>query len=61
MFAKYLHQKGAILILTALLLPMLICGTGLAVDLGNIYVQKTRLQNTADAAALAGAKAYAVN
>ncbi|SFT69449.1 Putative Flp pilus-assembly TadE/G-like [Selenomonas sp. GACV-9] len=61
MFAKYLHQKGAILILTALLLPMLICGTGLAVDLGNIYVQKTRLQNTTDAAALAGANAYAVN
>ena len=61
MLSKYLHQKGAILIMTALLLPMIICGTGLAVDLGNIYVQRFRLQNAADAAALAGAKAYASN
>lgn len=55
------RQKGAILVLTALALPMLICGTGLAVDLGNIYLQRARLQNAADAAALAGAHAYADN
>ena len=56
-----LRQKGAILVLTALALPMLICATGLAVDLGNIYFQRSRLQNAADAAALAGAHAYADN
>ncbi|WP_294523618.1 pilus assembly protein TadG-related protein, partial [uncultured Anaerovibrio sp.] len=38
---------------------MLIVGTGLAVDLGHVYVQYSRLQNAADAAALAGAHEYA--
>ena len=58
MIRNTLRQKGAILVLTALALPMLICATGLAVDLGNIYVQRSRLQNAADAAAIAGAHAY---
>lgn len=53
------RQSGAILAFTALLLPMIIVGTGLAVDLGNIYVQYSRLQNAADAAALAGAHEFA--
>ena len=57
---KKWRQSGAILAFTALLLPMIIVGTGLAVDLGNIYVQYSRLQNAADAAALAGAHEYAV-
>lgn len=56
---KKIRQKGAVLALTALLLPMIVVGTGLAVDLGNIYVQYSRLQNAADAAALAGAHNYA--
>ena len=54
-------QQGAILVLTAFLLPFIIAFTGLAVDLGNLYVQHQRLQNAADAAVLAGAKAYAEN
>ena len=58
---KKWRQQGAIIAFTALLLPMIIVGVGLAVDLGNIYVQHARLQNAADAAALAGAKAYAEN
>lgn len=58
--SKKWYQQGAILALTALLLPMIIMCTGLAVDLGNIYVQYSRLQNAADAAALAGAHEYAV-
>jgi hypothetical protein len=58
MIRNSLRQKGAILVLTALALPMLICTTGLAIDLGNIYVQCSRLQNAADAAAIAGAHAY---
>jgi len=56
---KKWRQQGAIIAFTALLLPMIIVGVGLAVDLGNIYVQYSRLQNAADAAALAGATAYA--
>lgn len=31
-------QQGAILVLTAFLLPFIIAFTGLAVDLGNLYV-----------------------
>ncbi len=58
---KKWRQQGAVIAFTALLLPMLIIGTGLAVDLGHVYVQYSRLQNAADAAALAGAKAYAEN
>lgn len=57
---KKWRQQGAILAFTALLLPMIIVGTGLAVDLGNIYVNYSQLQNAADAAALAGAHEYAV-
>ena len=56
---KKWQQKGAVLALSALLLPMIVVGTGFAVDLGNIYVQYSRLQNAADAAALAGAHEYA--
>ena len=46
---------------TAFLLPFIIAFTGFAVDVGNLYVQHQRLQNAADAAVLAGAKAYAEN
>jgi hypothetical protein len=56
MIRNTLRQKGAILVLTALALPMLICATGLAVDFGNIYIHHAALQNSADAAALGGAK-----
>lgn len=31
-------QRGAILVLTAFLLPFIIAFTGLAVDFGNLYV-----------------------
>lgn len=55
---KIINQKGAVLALTALLLPMIIVGAGLAVDFGNIYVQHARLQNAADAAAIAGVHTY---
>lgn len=56
-----MRQKGAILILTALALPLFIAGTGLAVDLGNMYVHKARLQNSTDAAVIAGGYQYAEN
>ena len=47
------QQKGVTIVLFALLLTVLIGFIGLALDGGYIYLQKTRLQNTADAAALA--------
>ena len=55
------RQRGAIIVFTAFLLPLLMACTGLAFDLGNLYIHHTRLQNAADAAALAGAREYAAH
>lgn len=49
-------QRGAVFVLTALFLPMLIAVSGLAIDFGNIYWHKAVLQNCADSSALGGAK-----
>lgn len=48
-------QKGAILVLTAVMLPLLLAFMGLAVDLSNVFAAHAKLQSAADAAALAGA------
>lgn len=50
------RQQGAVAIMTALSLLILIMFIGLVVDLGFLYTRKTELQNAADAAALAGAR-----
>ena len=49
-------QRGAVLILMAVALVALLASAGLALDVSHQLLNKTRLQNTADAAALAGAK-----
>lgn len=46
-------QRGSILVIVALMMVVLIGFLGLAVDIGYATVQKTRLQATADAEALA--------
>lgn len=52
---RYIKQeRGAIFVLTALLLPVLFGFMGFAYDVGNLYMHKARLQNVTDAAALAG-------
>ena len=51
-------ESGSILVLTALLLPIMFGCLGIAYDVGNIYMHKARLQNVADAAALAGGRAF---
>lgn len=56
---KWLGEQGSVLILTAILIPLLLGCTGLVIDGGNYYLQKSRLQNAADAAVLAGANRYA--
>ena len=48
------EERGAIFVLTALMLPVIFGFMGIAYDVGNVYVHKSRLQNVADAAALAG-------
>jgi Flp pilus assembly protein TadG len=50
------RQQGAVAIIVALSLVVLIGMLGLVLDLGHLYVTKTELQNAADASALSGAK-----
>lgn len=50
-------QKGAVLVLVALMLPIMVFFGGMAIDFGRAYLYKSHLQNAADAAALAGAAA----
>jgi Flp pilus assembly protein TadG len=49
-------QKGAVTVLVALLLPVLLGLGALAVDLAYLHVVRNELQNDADAAAMAGAR-----
>ncbi len=53
-FLRHWQQRGAIITFTAFLLPLLMACTGLAIDMGNLMSYKAKLQNVADAAALAG-------
>ena len=55
-FLNSLNQKGQSLVFYALLVPLLFTVGGAAVDLGWYYMNFARLQNAADAAAMAGAK-----
>lgn len=48
-------QRGQAMLLYALLVPILICFVGVGLDLGWYYLNVSRLQNAADAAAVAGA------
>jgi hypothetical protein len=54
---RHRQERGAIIIFVALGLVVLIGMMGLAFDLGHAYVNKSQLQNIADACALAGASA----
>jgi uncharacterized membrane protein len=48
-------EKGQVLVFATLLLPILIVFIGLAIDGGNLWELKRRMQTAADSAALAGA------
>lgn len=50
------EQKGSVAVLTALAITALLGCTALAVDVANLYLNKTQVSNMADAAALAGAR-----
>ncbi|MEN8260690.1 MAG: Tad domain-containing protein [Pseudomonadota bacterium] len=50
------RQSGIVLPLVAVAMLALVAMTGLALDMGHAYVNKTRLQNALDAAALSAAK-----
>lgn len=48
------NQEGAVVVIAGLLLTVLLGFVGLALDLGNLVVTKTRMQNAVDAAVLGG-------
>lgn len=50
------NQRGVVLPLVTIAMLVLIAMTGLAIDLGHVYLNQTRLQNAVDAAALSGGK-----
>jgi Flp pilus assembly protein TadG len=50
------RECGQIIIIAALLLPVLLAMTGMAVDLGSYASDRRSLQNVADAVALAAAQ-----
>ena len=50
------RQRGIIVAFTAVGMVALLALTGLALDMAHAFVNKTRLQNSVDAAALAAAK-----
>ncbi|MBE8955453.1 MAG: hypothetical protein SR2Q5_07320 [Quinella sp. 2Q5] len=56
---SFFNRSGQVLVLYALLIPTLIICLGAGLDLGWYYLKVSRLQNAADAAALAGAHALA--
>lgn len=49
-------QRGTVVVLLAISLGVLLLTAGLALDMGHAFLNKTRLQNSVDAAALAAAK-----
>lgn len=49
-------QQGAVAVLVAIAMGTLLLMAGLALDMGHLFLNKTRLQNTVDAAALAAAR-----
>lgn len=51
------NERGNVMVYTVMSALFLFLAVGLAVDLSHLYLAKTELQNTADAAALAGASA----
>src|SRR5262245_8070718 len=50
-------ESGQVLVMAALLQVVLLVVVGFAVDYGALVLERTRLQNAADAASLAGARA----
>ncbi|WP_411828945.1 pilus assembly protein TadG-related protein [Paraburkholderia kururiensis] len=54
--AAHRKERGAVAIVVALAIAVLIGFLGLALDLGKLYVVRSELQNSADACALAAAR-----
>lgn len=55
------HEGGAVAVIAGLAIPVLLGGTGLALEYGQMLVVRAEAQRTADLASHAGAVAYAQN
>ncbi len=53
------REQGVVAILVGMTIVVMVGMVGLAIDLGQLYIAKTELQNSADACALAGVAAMA--
>ena len=54
------NDRGAVAVMTAIFLLVLLAAMAAAIDIGHALVARNELQNTADAAALAGTRALGV-
>lgn len=54
-------QRGAFLVLAAVIIPFIFICAGFAADFGKAWAVRAKLQNAADAAVLAGAYQYSSN
>jgi Putative Flp pilus-assembly TadE/G-like len=52
------HERGGVMVIAALTIPVFLLMAALVVDVGNWYTHKRQLQNRADAAALAAGVEY---
>jgi len=52
------EEHGSVAVITVLILVSLLTATALAIDGGQLYLTRSKLQKAADAAALAGAQAW---
>lgn len=57
--SKNKRERGTVVIMSAILVPVLLFVIGMAVDFGVMYSVRNGAQNAADAAAMAGVFAYA--
>jgi hypothetical protein len=55
------NESGAVIVLVAILITVIVMFIAMAVDIGHLYVARNELQNAADAGALAGARALYLN
>ncbi len=57
--SKNKRERGTVVVMAAVLMPVLLFVIGLGVDFGVMYAVRNGAQNSADAAAMAGVYAYA--
>ena len=50
------HERGSIIVMTAICMTAFMLMLGLCIDVSRIYMMRTELQNAADAAALSAAR-----